>query len=40
MSILIDHSPGCVDLMVDRHVRAGHGERCALIENGIPAGAR
>ncbi len=34
MSILIDQSPGCVDLLVDRHVRSGHGEHIALIENG------
>lgn len=34
MSILIDQSPGCVDLLVDRHVRSGHGDNVALIENG------
>lgn len=27
-------SAGCVDLLVDRHVRGGHGERIALIEHG------
>jgi len=32
----IDMSPGCVDLLVDRHVRAGHGEREALVEQGRP----
>ncbi|MDH0343556.1 class I adenylate-forming enzyme family protein [Chromobacterium haemolyticum] len=30
----IDSSPGCVDLMVDRHVRAGRGDCVALIERG------
>jgi acyl-coenzyme A synthetase/AMP-(fatty) acid ligase len=30
----IDTSPGCVDLLVDRHVRSGHGEREALVEHG------
>ena len=34
MSTLIRQSPGCVDLLVDRHVRSGHGERIALVENG------
>jgi acyl-coenzyme A synthetase/AMP-(fatty) acid ligase len=29
-----DPSPGCVDLLVDRHVRAGQGDRLALIEQG------
>ncbi|OHX13430.1 class I adenylate-forming enzyme family protein [Chromobacterium sphagni] len=30
----IESSPGCVDLMVDRHVRAGRGDCIALIERG------
>jgi acyl-coenzyme A synthetase/AMP-(fatty) acid ligase len=30
----IDISPGCVDLLVDRHVRSGHGDREALVEHG------
>lgn len=30
----IDMSPGCVDLLVDRHVRSGHGECEALVEHG------
>ena len=30
----VDQSPGCVDLLVDRHVRAGHGEHLALVERG------
>ncbi|MCX2834008.1 class I adenylate-forming enzyme family protein [Microbulbifer thermotolerans] len=29
---LIDPSPGCVDLLVDRHVRAGRGDHPALVE--------
>lgn len=34
MAIRIDQSPGCVDLLVDQHVRAGHGDRIALVEQG------
>ncbi|MGL6162685.1 AMP-binding protein [Microbulbifer sp.] len=37
--IHIDSSPGCVDLLVDRHVRAGRGEHPALVECS-PAGRR
>lgn len=37
--IPIDSSPGCVDLLVDRHVRAGRGDHPALVECG-PAGRR
>lgn|GEM_PF-2128784 len=37
--IPIDSSPGCVDLLVDRHVRAGRGDHPALVESG-PAGRR
>jgi len=33
MATRIDQSPGCVDLLVDRHVRSGHGEHPALIEH-------
>jgi acyl-coenzyme A synthetase/AMP-(fatty) acid ligase len=34
MTARIDQSPGCVDLLVDRHVRSGHGEHIALVEQG------
>lgn len=37
--IHLDSSPGCVDLLVDRHVRAGRGENLALVEHG-PTGRR
>ncbi|MFC6634225.1 class I adenylate-forming enzyme family protein [Microbulbifer taiwanensis] len=32
--IPIDSSPGCVDLLIDRHVRAGRGDHTALLESG------
>ncbi|WP_226647059.1 AMP-binding protein [Microbulbifer variabilis] len=35
----IDSNPGCVDLLVDRHVRAGRGDHTALVEIG-PSGRR
>ena len=33
---MTDAPIGCVDLMVDRHVRAGRGVHAALVEAGVP----